>query len=77
MEAIYYFCLDYHELFLDSQYNGEYDNLLFYFKFMYGTIKALYDGGKYIKAYTEHGGRKRKSKREKQQEKMTAASSDL
>ena len=51
VEAMYYFCLDFHELFCVSDYTGEYDNLLFYFKFMYNTIKHLYDGGKYIKAY--------------------------
>ena len=58
MEAIYYFCLDFHALFSETTYAGEFDDLLFYFKFMYNTIKNLYNGGKYIKAYQKDEGKK-------------------
>ncbi len=53
IEAIYYFVVEFHKLFLRSEYVGEYDNLLFFFCFMYNKIKGLYDGGKYLKAYSK------------------------
>nr|XP_033776159.1 DTW domain-containing protein 1 isoform X2 [Geotrypetes seraphini]XP_033776160.1 DTW domain-containing protein 1 isoform X2 [Geotrypetes seraphini] len=40
IEAIYYFLVDYHNLILRETYQGEYDNLLFFFSFMYKLIKA-------------------------------------
>jgi len=43
IEAIYYFCVDFHKLVLQREYNGEYDNLLFFFKFMYKKIHQLYE----------------------------------
>ncbi|CAH1775505.1 unnamed protein product, partial [Owenia fusiformis] len=52
IEAIYYFQLEYHQSFVPSEYTGQYDDLLFFFVFMYGTIKELYDGGKQLKAYS-------------------------
>ncbi|XP_040565022.1 tRNA-uridine aminocarboxypropyltransferase 1 [Lepeophtheirus salmonis] len=43
IEAIYYFILDYSRFALDkSSYNGEYDNLLFLFKFMFEKIHKIY-----------------------------------
>jgi len=42
IEAIYYFMVDYHNVISEKPYNGEYDNLLFYFKFMYEKIHQLY-----------------------------------
>ena len=42
IEAIYYLCQDYHECILGKQYQGEYDNLLFFFKFMYEKLLELY-----------------------------------
>jgi len=42
IEAIYYFMVDYQKATSDEQYNGEYDNLLFFFKFMYEKIHQLY-----------------------------------
>ena len=51
IEAIYYFLREYHEYFVKSDYIGQYDNLLFFFCFLYQKIKCLYDGGKKIKAY--------------------------
>ena len=41
-QAIYYFMVDYQKATSDEQYNGEYDNLLFFFKFMYEKIHQLY-----------------------------------
>lgn len=51
IEAIYYFLIDYHELFLCDDYNGQYDNLLFFFCFMYHKIRGLYNGGHHLLAY--------------------------
>ena len=41
-QAVYYLCVDFHRIILNSKYNGEYDNLLFFFKFMYEKIHQLY-----------------------------------
>ena len=46
IEAIYYFLVDYHVKVLGKRYNGEYDQLLFLYKFMYGKIHELYDRSK-------------------------------
>lgn len=51
IEAIYYFLKDYHQLFLTEEYNGQYDNLLFFFCFMYQKIRGLYNGGHHLLAY--------------------------
>jgi len=42
IEAIYYFMVDYHTHVLGQEYRGEYDNLLFFFKFMHHKIHQLY-----------------------------------
>ena len=34
--------VDYHKVILEKPYNGEYDDLLFFFKFMYEKIHQLY-----------------------------------
>nr|XP_041574294.1 tRNA-uridine aminocarboxypropyltransferase 1 isoform X3 [Taeniopygia guttata] len=39
IEAIYYFLVDYHQEILKESYRGQYDNLLFFFSFMYTLIK--------------------------------------
>lgn len=39
IEAIYYFMVDFHMQILEKDYNGEYDNLLFFFSFMYKLIR--------------------------------------
>ncbi|XP_027587917.1 tRNA-uridine aminocarboxypropyltransferase 1 isoform X2 [Pipra filicauda] len=39
IEAIYYFLVDYHQEVLKENYKGQYDNLLFFFSFMYTLIK--------------------------------------
>ncbi|XP_065544303.1 tRNA-uridine aminocarboxypropyltransferase 1 isoform X2 [Lathamus discolor] len=39
IEAIYYFLVDYHQEILKENYKGQYDNLLFFFSFMYTLIK--------------------------------------
>ena len=46
IEAIYYFLVDYHVKVLLKPYNGEYDQLLFLYKFMYEKIHELYDRSK-------------------------------
>ncbi|XP_045756061.1 tRNA-uridine aminocarboxypropyltransferase 1 [Mirounga angustirostris] len=39
IEAIYYFLVDYHTDILKEKYQGQYDNLLFFYSFMYQLIK--------------------------------------
>ncbi|NXX50987.1 DTWD1 protein, partial [Tricholaema leucomelas] len=39
IEAIYYFLVDYHQEILKENYKGQYDNLLFFFSFMYTLIR--------------------------------------
>ncbi|XP_053321127.1 tRNA-uridine aminocarboxypropyltransferase 1 [Spea bombifrons] len=39
IEAIYYFMVDYHTQILERDYHGDYDNLLFFYSFMYRLIK--------------------------------------
>ncbi|XP_006628759.3 tRNA-uridine aminocarboxypropyltransferase 1 isoform X2 [Lepisosteus oculatus] len=47
IEAIYYFMKDYHVQCLSQQYQGQYDNLLFFFSFLYKLIsKAKHSSGK-------------------------------
>ncbi|KAL2088907.1 hypothetical protein ACEWY4_015806 [Coilia grayii] len=47
IEAIYYFLKDYHTLCLLKEYNGEYDNLLFFYSYLYKLInKAKVSAGK-------------------------------
>ncbi|XP_067411885.1 tRNA-uridine aminocarboxypropyltransferase 1 [Emydura macquarii macquarii] len=47
IEAIYYFLVEYHQEVLEESYKGQYDNLLFFFSFMYTLIKnAKYSAGK-------------------------------
>jgi len=43
IEAIYYFLVDFHVIVMERAYSGEYDNLLYLFKFMYQKIHCLYD----------------------------------
>ncbi|GIY12213.1 tRNA-uridine aminocarboxypropyltransferase [Caerostris extrusa] len=51
IEAIYYFLVELHGLMHpEVPYDGEYDNMLFFFKFMYFKIRTLYDPLK-LKAY--------------------------
>ena len=51
IEAIYYFMREYHDLFELTPYTGQYDDLLFFFKFMYRKIRFEYEKGKVLKAY--------------------------
>lgn len=57
IEAIYYFVRDYHDLYVtsgDTEYDGRYDNLLFFFSYTYSKIKNLYSGqGRTLMAYTQ------------------------
>uniref|UniRef100_A0A3P9LJQ6 tRNA-uridine aminocarboxypropyltransferase 1 n=1 Tax=Oryzias latipes TaxID=8090 RepID=A0A3P9LJQ6_ORYLA len=47
IEAIYYFLLEFHQSFLVQEYNGEYDNLLFFFSYLHSVInKAKTSAGK-------------------------------
>ncbi|XP_068954121.1 tRNA-uridine aminocarboxypropyltransferase 1 [Petaurus breviceps papuanus] len=39
IEAIYYFLVDYHTAILKEKYKGQYDNLMFFYSFMYQLIK--------------------------------------
>jgi len=51
IEAIYYFLVDFHQIVLKADYSGEYDNMLFFFKFMYDKIHELYEHDQ-LRAYT-------------------------
>lgn len=51
IEAVYYFMREYHEDILGSTYANEYDNLLFFFNYLYRTIRERQHGGKELKAY--------------------------
>ncbi|RWS15992.1 hypothetical protein B4U79_02682 [Dinothrombium tinctorium] len=42
IEAIYHFFVDFHHLTEDKSYDGEYDNLLFFFKHTYFKVRDLY-----------------------------------
>ncbi|XP_069029754.1 tRNA-uridine aminocarboxypropyltransferase 1 [Embiotoca jacksoni] len=47
IEAIYYFFKDFHEHCLSQEYNGEYDNLLFFYSYLHSVInKAKTSAGK-------------------------------
>ncbi|XP_077173472.1 tRNA-uridine aminocarboxypropyltransferase 1 [Paroedura picta] len=39
IEAVYYFLVDYHRELLKEKYKGQYDNLLFFYSFMYKLIR--------------------------------------
>lgn len=53
IEAIYYFMVElYGIIYPDKLYTGEYDDLLFFFKFMYNKIRTLYDPAT-LKAYQQ------------------------
>ncbi|XP_023229168.1 DTW domain-containing protein 1-like [Centruroides sculpturatus] len=53
IEAIYYFLVELHrKVHPDVAYRGEYDNLLFFFKYMYNKIRTLYDPKK-LRAYQD------------------------
>ncbi|XP_054989887.1 tRNA-uridine aminocarboxypropyltransferase 1 isoform X2 [Sorex araneus] len=45
IEAIYYFLVDYHTDVLKENYKGQYDNLLFFYSFMYQLIKNAKGSG--------------------------------
>jgi len=51
IEAIYYFLREYHTAFLKEPYNGDYDNLLFLFKYFYLKIRDYHEGGEKLRAY--------------------------
>lgn len=38
IEAIYYFLTDFHKHWLAEEYNGEYDNLLFYYSYLHSVV---------------------------------------
>ncbi|XP_029354225.1 tRNA-uridine aminocarboxypropyltransferase 1 [Echeneis naucrates] len=47
IEAIYYFLTDFHEHCLSLEYNGEYDNLLFFYSYLHSVVnKAKVSAGK-------------------------------
>ncbi|KAL8584976.1 hypothetical protein ACOMHN_043612 [Nucella lapillus] len=52
IEAIYYFMREYHEDVVDNAYyTNDYDDLLFFFNYLYRTIRVRQRGGKDMKAY--------------------------
>lgn len=53
IEAVYYFLQELHSLIHPEEpYYGQYDNILFFFKFMYFKIRTFYDPKK-LKAYRQ------------------------
>ncbi|AWP01374.1 putative DTW domain-containing protein 1 isoform 5 [Scophthalmus maximus] len=47
IEAIYYFLKDFHEHCLAQEYNGEYDNILFFYSYLHSVVnKAKISAGK-------------------------------
>jgi len=52
VEAIYYFVLDVHRNLLKQDYAGQYDNLLFFFKFFFQKIHSIHDPAT-LRAYKE------------------------
>lgn len=52
IEAIYYFVLDVHTNLLKQDYNGQYDDLLFFFKFFFQKIHSIHDPAT-LRAYKE------------------------
>lgn len=50
IEAIYYFLVDYHSAVQKEKYRGQYDNLLFFYSFMYRLIKNARGSGEKAKA---------------------------
>lgn len=42
IEAVYYLCVDFQRYVVERPYEGQFDNLLFFFKFMYEKIHQLY-----------------------------------
>lgn len=54
IEAIYYFLVDYHSDMLNETYKGQYDNLLFFYSFMYRLIKNAKDSGEKTKPKLIH-----------------------
>lgn len=39
IEALYYFFVDFHKVFISDHYNGDYDNLLFFFLYTYHKVR--------------------------------------
>ncbi|XP_070533257.1 tRNA-uridine aminocarboxypropyltransferase 1-like [Ptychodera flava] len=39
IEAIYHFLVEYHQLFIDSEYDGRYDNLLYFYSFLHKIVQ--------------------------------------
>jgi hypothetical protein len=50
IEAVYYFNLIYYRAFISEEYRGEFDNILFFFRYMFNKVRQLYDPKK-LKAY--------------------------
>lgn len=57
VEAIHQFLMELHNLTEPVPYDGEYDNLLFFFRYMYSKIHKLYDHED-LRAYKRPGDRK-------------------
>lgn len=54
IEAIYYFLVDYHRAVQKEEYRGQYDNLLFFYSFMYRLIKEARRSGEKAKQKPIH-----------------------
>lgn len=48
IEAVYYFTVIHHRTCISEDYKGEYDNLLFFFRYMFNKIRQLYDPKKLL-----------------------------
>ena len=65
IEAIYYFMMDLHDIFISSEPTHQYDNLLFFFCYLYSKISNASKGGKGIKSYERDQIQNKKSKKKK------------
>jgi len=52
IEAVYYFFRIYHRVYGSQPYSGQFDNLLFFFRYMFNKIREMYGSHK-LKAYTK------------------------
>jgi hypothetical protein len=54
IEAIYWLFVEYHNSYESTEYDGRYDNLLFYFKLNYDIIQAHYKNNPQKKFTAKH-----------------------
>ncbi|RWS31240.1 DTW domain-containing protein 1-like protein [Leptotrombidium deliense] len=56
IEAIYYFFVDLHSISEKSEYSGQYDNLLFFFKYTFFKVREVYERKQKIRKENQVNG---------------------